>query len=425
MPYTTSVQSAASGAITAPAVAPRTPGARGPVQRTERAPAPDLARGTMLLFIALANASGVVSGGAAAGPPSGSLERLLAILMFAFVHARAYPVFAVMFGYGLVQLAARQASAGASRAEVRAILVRRHLALLAFGALHALLLYYGDFLGAYGIIGLLATFLLLDRGPRMDRIVLWLWAATALEVIVLAGLAIVHPATAGSSVPLVPPASVASLVAPSYGAALVARLAEWPIHTATVVPAIVIVWLGMWAARRRMLEDLERHRRLLARSAGACLALAVAGGLPLGLAEAGVIHPGAATLGLLHRLHEVSGMFGGPGYAALIGVAALALSRARERSVAIRAAGAIRALGERSLSGYLFQSVAWLVLLAPYTLDLAHRFERRLLAAAAIASLTWFTSVVLAASLDRHSRRGPAEAVMKRLTYGRVTESLK
>src|SRR4051812_7805927 len=196
MPYTNRVPSAASDVITAPPVAPRTPGARGPVQRTERAPAPDLARGTMLLFIALANASGVVSGGVAAGPPADSLQRLLAIVMVVFVHARAYPVFAVMFGYGLVQLAARQAAAGASRAEVRAILVRRHLALLALGALHALLLYYGDFLGAYGIVGLLATFLLLDRGPRIDRIVLWLWAATALEVIVLAGLAIAPSATA-------------------------------------------------------------------------------------------------------------------------------------------------------------------------------------------------------------------------------------
>src|SRR3954447_878793 len=110
MRYTISPSCAESDIITASPVAPHTPGARGPVRQTERAAAPDLARGTMLLFIALANASGVVSGGVTAGPPSGSLERLLAIVMFAFVHARAYPVFAVMFGYGLVQLAARQAA---------------------------------------------------------------------------------------------------------------------------------------------------------------------------------------------------------------------------------------------------------------------------------------------------------------------------
>jgi len=43
---------------------------RGPVQRGERALAPDLARGAMLLFIALANGAGVVFGGFLAVMPA-------------------------------------------------------------------------------------------------------------------------------------------------------------------------------------------------------------------------------------------------------------------------------------------------------------------------------------------------------------------
>jgi uncharacterized protein len=40
-------------------------------------------------------------------------------VMLTFIHARAYPVFAIMFGYSLVQLARRQEAAGASRTDVR------------------------------------------------------------------------------------------------------------------------------------------------------------------------------------------------------------------------------------------------------------------------------------------------------------------
>ena len=40
-----------------------THGVRGPVRSTERALAPDLARGAMLLFIAIANCAGVVFAG--------------------------------------------------------------------------------------------------------------------------------------------------------------------------------------------------------------------------------------------------------------------------------------------------------------------------------------------------------------------------
>ena len=79
-----------------------------PVRRADRALAPDLARGAMLLFIALANAAGVVFGGQPGVEPAPhGLERGVNLLLLTLVHARAYPVFAVMFGYGLVQLIRR------------------------------------------------------------------------------------------------------------------------------------------------------------------------------------------------------------------------------------------------------------------------------------------------------------------------------
>jgi uncharacterized membrane protein YeiB len=70
------------------------------------------------------------------------------------------------------------------------------------------------------------------------------------------------------------------------------------------------------------------------------------------------------------------------------------------------------------LSGYLFQSVAWLVLLAPFTLALGDRAGSPAAAGLVVAAAVWLVSVLLAALLDRRGRAGPAERVLRRLTYG-------
>ena len=98
-----------------------------PIQPADRALAPDLGRGTMLLLIALANGAGV-SAAAAFGPTIAPVaaERLVTATMFTLVHARAYPVFAVLFGYGLMQFAVRQSRIGRLSA-ARRLLLRRNM----------------------------------------------------------------------------------------------------------------------------------------------------------------------------------------------------------------------------------------------------------------------------------------------------------
>jgi len=320
-----------------------------------------------------------------------------------------------MFGYGLVQLARRQEAAGATAADVRSVLLRRNAWLVGFGFVHAALLYYGDFLGAYGLIGIAATLLLLPRGDRFHRLVVWAWAASVLHVLVLGARAAAGLQLEKSLPAKVPEAEVASLVARDYASSLLARLAEWPAHTLTVLPCIMIVWLGMWAARRRLLEAAASHRRLLAGVAAAGLGIAFAGGVPFGLISVGVLSADAPTIALVFLLHQVSGTFGGPGYVALFGLAALGLS-SRTSSLAVRA---LSALGQRSLSGYLFQSVAWLLLLSPFGLALGHRSLHPTLTEAGVATLVWLASLLGAYALERRSRPGPAEALLRRLTYGK------
>lgn len=392
--------------------------APGPVPTAERAIAPDLARGSMLLFIGLANSSGLAVGTAAANATVQALEHTVNLLLFTFIHARAYPVFAIMFGYSLVQLARRQEAAGASRAEVRSLLLRRNGWLIVFGLFHAALLYFGDFLAAYGIIGILTTLFVLHR-ERVQRVVLWLWGLSLLELAGLTGFLIYHWINAtgepAAAAPEIPP--VGSAATTDYLSSIFLRLSEWPMHTATVLPAIFIVCLGIWAARRRMLEDLEQHRGLLRKVAFVSLAIAFIGAVPLALCKAELLHAGEQTFFVIDLLHKISGMFGGPGYVALIGLITL---RLRDTS---GWTGRIIALGRRSLSGYLFQSAAWLLLFAPYTLHLGARFGAPITTAAILAALVWLISVYAAEHMEKRAYRGPAETLLRRLTYRTSTHS--
>ncbi|MEK8107147.1 DUF418 domain-containing protein [Micromonospora sp. M12] len=154
---------------------------------------------------------------------------------------------------------------------------------------------------------------------------------------------------------------------------------------------------------------------MLAWTAALGLGVATAGGLPAALVSAGWLHVNESTGGLVLLLHGASGMFAGPGYVAVFGLIALRVTRPGP------VVGALAALGQRSLSGYLFQSAAWLLLLAPFTLALGQRLGSPTIAGVCIAVIVWLVTVLIAGLLDRRGQAGPAEIVLRRLTYGSRT----
>ena len=94
----------------------RAPGPPTPAPR--RAFAPDLARGLMLCLIAIANVSAYLWGTKAATmmsghPPSDSpLDTTLSVLTILFVDGSIYPMFAFLFGYGIVQFTRSRTGTG-------------------------------------------------------------------------------------------------------------------------------------------------------------------------------------------------------------------------------------------------------------------------------------------------------------------------
>ncbi|GAA2125600.1 DUF418 domain-containing protein [Glycomyces algeriensis] len=373
----------------------------------ERSLAPDLARGLMLLLIALAHAhmflAHETTGWRGYAVDGTVLDRAVAGLQVLLVDGRALPMFAALFGYGLARLAERRQRAGYAAPQVKRLVRRRSAWLLAFGFAHALLLFFGDILAAYGLIGLVFAGLLWSRDRTLVRTA---WIAAAAHVLVVAALG--ASAEAAGHVNSMP-----TIIADPLEAAL-SRIMVWSALTSTfyVVSVLPAFALGIWAARRRLLDEPSRHLPLLRRTALWGIAIGVTGGLPLMLADTQLWHPGAGAGIALYALHSVTGLAAGLGYAALIALVATRPGRAPGA-----VANALAACGQRSLTCYLLQSVAFVALFTPAFGGLGASLGDA--AASGVAVLIWAATVGLAAWMSKAGLRGPFEVLLRRLTYGR------
>jgi uncharacterized membrane protein YeiB len=373
----------------------------GPTGLSERALGPDLARGFMLLFIALANSHYFIGGREYFGgfPTAGSpVDHGLGLLIATFVDGRAFPMFGVLFGYGVAQIVRRQREAGNEWWPIRKLLWRRSLVLIVLGFLHAMLLYIGDILAAYGVLLFLGVWALRWK----DR---WLFLV-ATAVLVLTAL------PSGDSL-------AGSTEGPDPSMLPASFLGQFP-DRLVVQPFIAgLGWIGfgtpfligLWAGTRRILERPAEHLTLLRTTAVLGLTIAILGALPVSLVVGGVVtRPGDHAVTILGPLHDATGVFGGFGYAALI---VLIAHRMRDRQGPVTVA--IAAVGQRSLTCYLAQSVVWAVVFTPYLLGLSDTLTTTTTALLAVA--TWLATVLLADRMRRADYRGPFELLIRRITY--------
>lgn len=373
----------------------------GPTSAAERALGPDLARGVMLLFIALANSHYFLGGDTIRGgfPQDGSgADSVVTWFISTFVDGRAFPMFGLLFGYGVAHIARRQAARGPRG--VRHLLWRRSAVLILVGFLHAMLLYVGDILAAYGVLLLLGAWAVRWR----DR---WLVLVAALfftiNVLPDADAAAVSTEPADESMI---PAGLASMFS--------ARLVVQPfIMLLGPIGFACPFLIGLWAGRRRLLERPADHRRLLLLTATIGTGLATLGAQPAALLVSGVAAvPSEDVLALIGPLHDASGVLGGFGYAALITLLATRVTTDRHSPVAT----AVVAAGRRSMTCYLAQSIVWALVFTPFLFDLADHLT--VTTTALLATATWVATVVMADRMQRIGQRGPFELLTRRLTYG-------
>ncbi|MGI3228078.1 DUF418 domain-containing protein [Streptomyces sp. GTA36] len=422
-----------------------TPVRRGGVRAEERALAPDLARGIMLLLIVLSNTAfhlwAARRGPSGWQPADGSwLDHAVQFTMIIVLDLRVYPLFAFLFGYGMMQLFLRQTAAGNSERGAARILRRRSLWLIVIGLLHSTLLMAGDIVGYYGVLSLVLGLVFLRRSERALK--RWICVGAVLMVF-FAAQPVVSALLRGEL------GTLGDAAAEPGFMAYAAQEGNWltAAHTrletglfvtflasalALVGGGYVVFLLGFWAARRRVLEEPGRHRTLLRRTAVIGIAVGWLGALPAALAHVGALDVPAdaqSEEGALTLLRDVTGNAAGLGYVAAVALFVHWWSSRRARvgagagadagvevGVGATVVTAVSAVGKRSLSCYLAHSLLFAPVLAAWGLGLGEHLSSWSMALFAVG--VWLLTVAGAYALERAGRRGPAEAVLRRLMYG-------
>lgn len=366
--------------------------------------APDIARGLMLLLITMAYA-GVYTGagfGVVASDES-SLDQTASLLATVLLDNRAFPLFAILFGYGIAWSVSRQSAREVSPRSQRRTLRRRALLLLLFGAVHAILVFPGEILTSYGI-ALLITGWLLFRSPRTQK--------KALTLLGLAYLFTVPLIMIGASLTEdgfqqgIPGYTTSQNWIERLTGPLVA-----PLYVAIAYPLLFLVVLGYLAGRARLFENTVARRPLLRRVAWGGIAVSVLGALPAGLIILGALQPDPIITGLLFALQVLTGVAGGAGYAACFALGADKLA-----SIAPRPTRAVAAMGKRSLTFYILNSALAAVILHPDLLGVGTMVGH--FGALVVAAAAWVLSLSLAVWLEHTGRTGPLEQLMRRGVHG-------
>ncbi|MBX3356257.1 MAG: DUF418 domain-containing protein [Phycisphaeraceae bacterium] len=140
----------------------------GPVRESDRIMALDVARGVALLGIFMVNIAAFSEAFGYFIEPvpregRGPWEPFMWTVNKIFFEGRFYPLFSLLFGMGLAIQYQRAAIAGRRFVPMAA---RRMMVLAAIGMVHALLLWWGDILFIYGIVGLVML-ALIGLSPRI------------------------------------------------------------------------------------------------------------------------------------------------------------------------------------------------------------------------------------------------------------------
>ncbi|MGW3346367.1 DUF418 domain-containing protein [Nonomuraea rubra] len=197
-------------------------------QPRPRIAALDVIRGFALCGILLANVQPIAyTGGAAVAAPESPGYTWFGLL----VEQRFFPIFSLLFGIGFSLLLR---SAGERTARPRLLLLRRLVALLAMGAAHHLLLWQGDILAIYAVVGLVA----LLPSTWLPR-----WAVAGLAAVFLVGALALAP----GSVALVPGLFLLGSALTRYG--VIDR-----IERSTRVPAVLGLLLTVLAVPMARLQ---------------------------------------------------------------------------------------------------------------------------------------------------------------------------
>lgn len=398
-----------------------------PVAAAERIAAMDVLRGFALLGILLMNIEAFVGPMFQAitglDPTLRGADRWADALVYILVQGKFYTLFSLLFGMGFAVMLARAQSAGRP---FFALYLRRTLALLAIGLVHALLVWSGDILVPYALLAL--VLLLLFRRTPQSRLPKWgvaLYLVPSLFMLVSC-LALLTPegaaalqegmAEQGAEMASALEAQRVAYGSGDYAAATARRIADTGMMLGGYLPfwgwqILGMFLLGAWFVRSGAIAEPERFAPLYRRLRTVALPVGL-GMMLLSFWLMPTIDFARLDLriAIANALNAVGSLLMCLGYVGLV-VGGLQ-SSAWHRRLALLAPA-----GRMALSNYLLQSLLCTLLFYHYGLGLFEQLSRAwqvpfvlVLFALQVAASHWWLA---------RFRFGPMEWLWRWATYGR------
>ncbi|MFC5153039.1 DUF418 domain-containing protein [Streptomyces amakusaensis] len=374
----------------------------------------DALRGFALLGILLVNFSVMATthhgGGLVDASFDGPLHQAWRYLSTVLLESKFYLLFSFLFGYSFT-LQIRSAERAGARPVPR--FLRRCAALLVIGVLHATLLYPGDILITYSVLGVI---LLTVRGIRPRTAVrasMSVFVFCAVAFLVLGWLVWAGHLDMGANPSRADALAAQEALRGGFGSVVGQFVSEQPggaLMTVVVqgTPAFAAFLLGLAAGKREILADPLRHRDLLRRIQRV--------GFPIGLAGSVVYAhlekngTGMEAAGFAMTVNMLTAPLLSAAYAATV---LRMLSGGRHD----RLGRALAPAGRMALTNYLTQSLVMALLFTGYGFALVGRVAPVLVT---VIALTLFAVQLVISRwwLSTHAY-GPVEWVLRAVTNAR------
>lgn len=333
------------------------------------------------------------------------LDRFIHLLTSTFFETKFYLLFSFLFGYSFTLQMASAERAGASFVPR---MLRRQLTLLAIGVLHGLLLFHGEILSIYALLGLV---LLLGRHlkPRTAVVIALGLTLTACSLLIALGWLTMASGDIFDNLIL---SSNPALTAFHAG-----PLSTLAYHVEQLVPTQLFLWLiqgpsalamfllGYAAGRRQWLVEPCGFSPYEQRLLKIALPLGLTGALFYGLVA--VLAPGSGLELLAFGVGELTAPLLAAAYAVL-------MLRWFRTPGGQRLSARLAPMGRMSLSNYILQSVMLGLLFSGYGLRLMNELPS--LVIVLLVALIFALQLWISAHWMRRHQYGPMEWLLRSAT---------
>jgi uncharacterized protein len=398
----------------------------GPTAAKDRIESLDVLRGLALLMILIANMSGFNSPIyylEEAGQQwwSSRADHVVQTLVFTFVQGESVTLFSFLFGLGFAMQLLR---ANSRAAAFLLIYIRRLLALIVLGLIHAYLIWTGDILALYGVLGFLLLFFR-NLKPKVIlplALVLYLIPPARWEISLVQGISgkkssDVTAQAKGSSTPAQVEAlrevesSVHAYANGTWREITAQRARDYSYYLAhnqalTVFPVFLF---GLYCGRRGFFGDLVVHRKSFFRAGKWSFAVAFTGTIVLRVLYLQGVPEWTALLRPFAYVIEHSALV-------IFYISAIVMLNQNERIR--RCMVPLAAAGRQALSNYIFQSLVCTLIFYSYGLGYYGKVGPAI--GVLLALLVFVLQLILSVLWLRRFNYGPVEWILRSITYGRL-----